>query len=116
MPEPRRDHAITREAERESAHASRRGPGASEARRARSARALDGPPGELNAERESAHASRRGPGASEQRSAREQRTGPRMSSTGPQMLIIIGADHGGVELKEALVAELRARGEEVLDV
>src|SRR5207245_6669403 len=43
------------------------------------------------------------------RSAREQRTGP-------QMLIVIGADHGGVELKEALVAELRARGEEVLDV
>src|SRR6058998_1505090 len=39
-----------------------------------------------------------------------------MSSTGPQMLIVIGADHGGVELKEALVAELRARGEEVLDV
>ena len=39
-----------------------------------------------------------------------------MSSTGPQMLIAIGADHGGVELKEALVAELRARGEEVLDV
>ena len=32
------------------------------------------------------------------------------------MLIVIGADHGGVELKEALVAELRARGEEVLDV
>ncbi len=39
-----------------------------------------------------------------------------MSSPGPQMLIAIGADHGGVELKEALVAELRARGEEVLDV
>ena len=39
-----------------------------------------------------------------------------MSSTGPQVLIAIGADHGGVELKEALVAELRARGEEVLDV
>jgi len=36
--------------------------------------------------------------------------------TGPQVLIIIGADHGGVELKDALVAELRARGEEVLDV
>src|SRR5207244_4117492 len=32
------------EAERESAHAGRRGLGASEARRARSARALDGPP------------------------------------------------------------------------
>ncbi len=33
------------EAERESARAGRRGPGASEERRARSARALDGPPG-----------------------------------------------------------------------
>ena len=31
------------------------------------------------------------------------------------MLIVIGADHGGVELKEALAAELRARGEQVLD-
>src|SRR5881296_3658569 len=36
------------EAERESARAGRRGLGASEARRARSARALDGPPGALN--------------------------------------------------------------------
>src|SRR2546425_2588972 len=74
----------------------------------------------VEAERESAHASRRGPGASEQRSARAARASsgraPRMSSTGPQMLIIIGADHGGVELKDALIAELRARGEEVLDV
>jgi len=31
-------------------------------------------------------------------------------------MIAIGADHGGLELKEALVAELRGRGEEVLDV
>ena len=31
-------------------------------------------------------------------------------------MLVIGADHGGVELKDALVAELRARGEEVLDV
>ena len=31
-------------------------------------------------------------------------------------MIAIGADHGGLELKEALVAELRARGEEVLDL
>jgi ribose 5-phosphate isomerase B len=31
-------------------------------------------------------------------------------------MIAIGADHGGVELKEALVAELRARGETVLDL
>ena len=31
-------------------------------------------------------------------------------------MIAIGADHGGLELKEALVAELRARGEETLDV
>ncbi|TMB22174.1 MAG: ribose 5-phosphate isomerase B [Deltaproteobacteria bacterium] len=30
--------------------------------------------------------------------------------------IVIGADHGGVELKDALVAELQARGEDVLDV
>jgi ribose 5-phosphate isomerase B len=30
--------------------------------------------------------------------------------------IAIGADHGGVELKDALVAELRARGEAVVDV
>jgi len=30
-------------------------------------------------------------------------------------MIVIGADHGGVELKEAIAAELRARGEEVLD-
>src|SRR5882724_1710646 len=37
-----------REAERESARAGRRGLGASEARRARSARALDGPPDEFN--------------------------------------------------------------------
>jgi len=47
--------------------------GASEARRARSARALDGPPGEAEAERESAHAGRRGPGASEARRARSAR-------------------------------------------
>jgi ribose 5-phosphate isomerase B len=32
------------------------------------------------------------------------------------MKLVIGADHGGVELKDALVAELRERGEEVLDV
>jgi ribose 5-phosphate isomerase B len=31
-------------------------------------------------------------------------------------MIAIAADHGGVELKDALVAELRARGEEVLDL
>jgi RpiB/LacA/LacB family sugar-phosphate isomerase len=31
-------------------------------------------------------------------------------------MIAIGADHGGLELKEALVAELRSRGEEVLDL
>jgi ribose 5-phosphate isomerase B len=31
-------------------------------------------------------------------------------------MIAIGADHGGVELKDALVAELSARGEKVLDV
>ena len=31
-------------------------------------------------------------------------------------MIAIGADHGGLELKEALVAELRTRGEAVLDV
>jgi len=31
-------------------------------------------------------------------------------------MIAIGADHGGLELKESLVAELRARGEETLDV
>ena len=31
-------------------------------------------------------------------------------------MIAIGADHGGLELKEALVAELRARGEEIVDV
>jgi ribose 5-phosphate isomerase B len=30
--------------------------------------------------------------------------------------IAIGADHGGVELKDALVAELRQRGESVVDV
>ena len=30
--------------------------------------------------------------------------------------IAIGADHGGVELKDVLVAHLRARGEEVVDV
>ena len=30
--------------------------------------------------------------------------------------IAIGSDHGGVELKDALVAHLRARGEEVVDV
>jgi RpiB/LacA/LacB family sugar-phosphate isomerase len=31
-------------------------------------------------------------------------------------LTAIGADHGGVELKDALVAALRARGEEVADL
>jgi ribose 5-phosphate isomerase B len=31
-------------------------------------------------------------------------------------VIAIGSDHGGVELKRALVAELQARGEAVLDV
>ena len=31
-------------------------------------------------------------------------------------MIVIGSDHGGVELKEALLAELAARGEEVLDL
>src|SRR5436309_7658729 len=31
-------------------------------------------------------------------------------------MLVIGADHGGVELQEALVTGLRARGEEVLDV
>ena len=31
-------------------------------------------------------------------------------------MIVVGADHGGVALKEALVATLRERGEEVLDV
>jgi ribose 5-phosphate isomerase B len=31
-------------------------------------------------------------------------------------MIAIGADHGGVELKDALVAELRARGEGVADL
>jgi ribose 5-phosphate isomerase B len=31
-------------------------------------------------------------------------------------MIAIGADHGGVELKDVLVGELRARGEEVVDV
>jgi ribose 5-phosphate isomerase B len=31
-------------------------------------------------------------------------------------MLAIGADHGGVALKDALVAALRARGEEVLDV
>jgi ribose 5-phosphate isomerase B len=31
-------------------------------------------------------------------------------------MIAIGADHGGLELKEALVAELRARGVEIVDV
>jgi RpiB/LacA/LacB family sugar-phosphate isomerase len=31
-------------------------------------------------------------------------------------MIVIGADHGGLELKEALVAELRGRGEQVVDV
>jgi ribose 5-phosphate isomerase B len=31
-------------------------------------------------------------------------------------MIAIGADHGGLELKEALVAELRARGDDVVDV
>jgi ribose 5-phosphate isomerase B len=31
-------------------------------------------------------------------------------------MIVIGADHGGVDLKDDLVAWLRARGEEVTDV
>lgn len=31
-------------------------------------------------------------------------------------MIAIGSDHGGVELKTALVAELRRRGEELVDV
>jgi ribose 5-phosphate isomerase B len=31
-------------------------------------------------------------------------------------MIAIGADHGGVELKDALVTALRARGEDVVDV
>jgi ribose 5-phosphate isomerase B len=31
-------------------------------------------------------------------------------------VIVIGADHGGVELKDALVSWLRARGDEVLDL
>jgi ribose 5-phosphate isomerase B len=31
-------------------------------------------------------------------------------------MIAIGADHGGLELKEALVSELRARGVETVDV
>jgi ribose 5-phosphate isomerase B len=31
-------------------------------------------------------------------------------------MIAVGADHGGVELKQALVEELRTRGEEVVDV
>ena len=30
--------------------------------------------------------------------------------------VVVGADHGGVELKDALVATLRERGEEVVDV
>src|SRR5204862_2445464 len=60
------------EAERESAHAGRRGPGASEERSARRARAADGPSGG-EAERESAHAGRRGLGASEERGARRAR-------------------------------------------
>ena len=55
----------------------------------------------------------RGLGASEARSAAE----PCEQRTGPQNpMIAIGADHGGVELKAALVAELRGRGEEVLDL
>jgi ribose 5-phosphate isomerase B len=32
------------------------------------------------------------------------------------MRIAVGADHGGVELKDVLVAELRARGTSVIDV
>jgi RpiB/LacA/LacB family sugar-phosphate isomerase len=32
------------------------------------------------------------------------------------MKLVIGADHGGVELKDDLVAWLRARGDEVVDV
>ena len=31
-------------------------------------------------------------------------------------MIVVGADHGGVELKDALVAALRERGEDVVDV
>ena len=31
-------------------------------------------------------------------------------------MIVVGADHGGVALKDALVAALRERGEEVVDV
>jgi len=31
-------------------------------------------------------------------------------------MIVTGADHGGVELKMALVAYLRERGEEVVDL
>ena len=31
-------------------------------------------------------------------------------------MIVIGADHGGVELKDALVAYLRERGEEISDL
>ena len=30
-------------------------------------------------------------------------------------MIVIGADHGGVELKDALIGELRTRGEDVVD-
>ena len=32
------------------------------------------------------------------------------------MVVAVGADHGGVALKDALVNELRARGESVLDL
>ena len=31
-------------------------------------------------------------------------------------MVVVGADHGGVALKDALVAALRERGEEVVDV
>src|SRR5207244_9198463 len=67
-----------REAERESAHAGRRGLGRAAERRgrwtgARSARAPDGPPDMREAERESARAGRRGLGASEARRARSAR-------------------------------------------
>jgi ribose 5-phosphate isomerase B len=32
------------------------------------------------------------------------------------MVVAVGADHGGVALKDALVSELRARGESVVDL
>src|SRR5262249_20918251 len=49
-------------------------------------------------------------GSSAARGTCEQRTGPRNGMT------VIGADHGGVELKDTLLAELLARGEEVADL